>query len=236
MIRGFLVGLICLVTTPAEGLRGHADAPVAARVDPPPGRELAPRPKPAPPPRPPFAPFAGLPTGGGDEGGKCSGTVTAVDEGSITVASGAQKLTAYTATGEFMKTIAIPAGPPRKFTAVGPLAEGGYLKDGFPNAQYRLSDVRVGDKVFFDWRRVGKVYEVHYVSIYRRPGGRVPRSPGEPPGEEHPWHERANAYQDLEEKGIPLPAKVCVPPPTPTLPNMPPINPPSPPRIPPAKP
>jgi hypothetical protein len=155
----------------------------------------------------PHAPFAGVPNGGGDEGDSRFGTVTAVDQGTITVAAEAKKIEQYDAKGQFVKTIIIPPQPPRKFTAVGPLAEGGYLKDGIPMAQYRLSDVKVGDKVSFDWRRVGNVYEVHYVSIYRRPGGRVPPSPGEKPGEPNPWHEKANALQDLEEKGTPLPEK-----------------------------
>lgn len=235
MIRGFPVGLICLAITPTGGLLGHADAPVTARGDPPPGGEIAPRPKPTPLPAPlARAPYAGLPllAPGAQEHDTCGGTVTAVDKGSISVAAEAKKIEQYNAKGEFVKAIIIPAQPPRKFTAVGPLAEGRFLKDGSPWAQYRLSDVKVGDKVFFDWLRFGNVYQVHYVSIRRRPGGRVPPSPGEKPGEKNPWHEKANAFQDLEEKGIPLPEKY--------QPKLPP-KPPFPegfliPRVPPAKP
>lgn len=234
MTHGFTIGLICLTVTPAGGLRAHVDAPLALRGDPPPGRELAPRPKQAPRPKlaPPRAPFAGLPNGAGDEIGSCGGTVTAVDKGSITVTAEPKKIEQYSAKGKLEKIIIVPAQPPRKFTAVGPLAEGGYLKDGVPKAQYRLSDVKVGDKVFFDWVRFGQVYQVHYVGIYRRPGGRVPPSPGEKPGEEKPWHEYAQALQDLEEKGIPLPEKY-----QPKLPPMPPFPTGSLiPRVPPAKP
>lgn len=152
--------------------------------------------------------------------------MTAVDKWSITV------------TGDAInreiegKRFIIPAQPSRKFTAVGPLAEGGYLKAGIPRAQYRLSDVKVGDKVFFDWRRVGNVYEVHYVGISRRPGSRVPPSPGEKPGEKNAWHERCNAFQDWEERGIPIPDKYhpgghqagIAPPPHEPLPRIPPVK------------
>jgi len=47
----------------------------------------------------------------------------------------------------------------------------------------------------------------HRVCIYRRPGGRVPPAPDESPDQAYRWHERMNADQDLEEKGIPLPSK-----------------------------
>jgi hypothetical protein len=151
--------------------------------------------------------YAGAAITGGDAAGRRGGLVTGVGKQSITVATDEQRWQVYDAKGNFVRMDIIPAQPPRTFTAIGPLAEGGFLKAGHPPHQYRLSDVKVGDKVSFDWRRVGQVYEINALCIYRRPGGRVPASPGEKPGEKNPWHERANAYQDLEEKGIPLPAK-----------------------------
>jgi hypothetical protein len=77
---------------------------------------------------------------------------------------------------------------------------------GLP-AQYRARDVQVGDVVAIEHSRVDGVDTCDDVCIYRRPGGRVPPAPDESPDQGYRWHERMNAYQDLEEKGIPLPAK-----------------------------
>lgn len=157
--------------------------------------------------QPPSRLYPGLPNFGGDESGSCYGMVTAVGKRTIVAQAQEQKILQYNAKGEFVRTIVIPAQPPRTFTAIGPLAEGGYIKAGHPSDQYRLSDVRVGDMVGFDWRRVGEVYEIHYVRISRRPGGRVPPSPGEMPDAKIKYHERVQSLQDWEEKGTPIPDK-----------------------------
>jgi hypothetical protein len=144
------------------------------------------------------------------DGDTCYGIVTAVDAKSITVADGGKIITRYIPVPgqpDREEVTVIPPKPSRLFIAFGPLANGGHLEHGTPSAQYRLSDVKVGDKVFFDWWRFEGVDYVHYVKIDRRPGGKVPPSPAEKPDEKNPWHEKANAYQELEEKGTPLPEK-----------------------------
>ena len=243
MLRMVLVAFTCFGVTSLPGSGGRAEDPAARPV--PPMRAGQPkvgggRPLQLVPNAP--SPYAGLPLGGGDGGESISGTVTAVDGVSITVAADEQRITQYThdlVRGHVIaeKLIIIPPQPPRQFVAVGSLAEGSYLKNGKAGRQYRLADVKVGDKVWFDWRLVGDVAEVHYVSIFRRPGGKVPPSPAEKLDEKNPWHERCNAFQNLEEKGIPLPEKFRPKPvePPPPIPPIPSLDRPTPPRIPPAK-
>ncbi|MBX9580863.1 MAG: hypothetical protein K2X87_11195 [Gemmataceae bacterium] len=74
---------------------------------------------------------------------------------------------------------------------------------------YRPADVRVGDEVnlVFVPEPAGNEEVFWGMQIERRPGGRVPPAPADRPGDRDPWHERANAYQDWEERGIPLPDK-----------------------------
>ena len=84
------------------------------------------------------------------------------------------------------------------------LAKGGFSTDG-PNHMYKASDVRAGDKILVYTARYDGVEEIQSISILRRPGGRVPPSHENPPDYKH--HERMNAFQDLEERGIPLPEK-----------------------------
>jgi hypothetical protein len=76
---------------------------------------------------------------------------------------------------------------------------------------YRLKDVKTGDVVSIFYDRISDRYICTHIAILRRPGGRVPPSPGEPENSIFRHHERMNAQQDLEEKGIPLPAKYAPP-------------------------
>ena len=82
--------------------------------------------------------------------------------------------------------------------------------DGFPlnataDSQYRLSDLHNGDKVNIEYTRFSDGKEIcDAICIRRRLGGRIPRSQ-QPLNAVDPYHERANAYQDFEEKGTPLP-------------------------------
>lgn len=106
---------------------------------------------------------------------------------------------------------------PRRFIATGPLAEGGYDNKALPEDTYRLADVQVGDWIRFAGVRyteaTGVVDYVTTIRIIQRPGGRVPPALGEdadPFTRFMPcrWHERVNAWQDWDERGIPPPANI----------------------------
>ncbi|MBX9627029.1 MAG: hypothetical protein K2X82_24720 [Gemmataceae bacterium] len=91
--------------------------------------------------------------------------------------------------------------PARRFVA-------GDGPDPIPGwASYRPADVRVGDEVTLWLDPNGPDGEFRGIQIERRPGGRVPPAPGEDPDTRNPWHDYANAWQDWEERGIPLPEK-----------------------------
>jgi len=91
-----------------------------------------------------------------------------------------------------------------------------------PTAMYRITDVKLGDWVAIKYAHVGDLNICDHICIQKRPGGRVPPLPEEaealakpsppPPGRPAgppyiPYHERINAYWDLEDKGIPYPEK-----------------------------
>ena len=204
ILRNFTPAMLCLVMGVSTTTGDRSAEPSVGTPGPQAGVAIAPPPREALPLR---VHFAGVPMGGGEQSDSLSGTVFAVDKTSITVDAEPKRIEQWNAKGEFVRTIIIPPQPPRTFQAVGSLAQGGYPRDGLPRYQYRLSDVKVGDKVSFDWRRINGVYQTHYICIFRRPGGRVPPSPAEKQDEKDPWHDRCNAFQDLEEKGIPLPEK-----------------------------
>jgi hypothetical protein len=110
------------------------------------------------------------------------------------------------------------------------------LYDARPIDMYRLTDVKVGDSVMILYARTGGVDICDHIRITKRPGGQVPPLPDEaewlasiegslpaktranlsPPtlakirerdAKRIRYHERMNAYWDLEEKGIPYPEK-----------------------------
>jgi hypothetical protein len=101
-----------------------------------------------------------------------------------------------------------------------------------PEFMYPLTDVKVGDVVVIYYTHLGNLDICDHIRIQKRPGGRVPPLPEEaeklinpaervrsvlPPGTPLPkawqdavyipYHERQNAYWDLEDKGIPYPEK-----------------------------
>jgi len=103
-------------------------------------------------------------------------------------------------------TLKLPKGQTQRFPVGSCLASGGFFPDQYPRT-YRLSDVAVGDTIHICCPELNGELRCETICIHRRPGGRVPPCPGEKPDTYLKWHERANAYQDFEEKGIPLPAR-----------------------------
>jgi hypothetical protein len=101
-----------------------------------------------------------------------------------------------------------PGRPPRRFKLSAQLATG----EVPPQNQapggckgYGRDDVRVGDVIELAvWLSRGDVEDARYITIFRRPGGRVPPHDYEV-SDKYAWHTRMNAYQDFEEKGTPLP-------------------------------
>lgn len=100
----------------------------------------------------------------------------------------------------------------RELHACEHLLQGKYASDSLASYSYLISDVRVGDFVALEYKVVEDRFFIHAISIIRRPKGRVPPAPGE---QEFPilktyvrHHERMNAEQDWEEKGIPIPEKI----------------------------
>lgn len=80
----------------------------------------------------------------------------------------------------------------------------------------------VGDEVCIAYAHLGDVDVCDHICIKNRPNGRVPPLPKGaeivpklPPGAREklpaymfiPYHERMNAYHDLEDRGIPYPEK-----------------------------
>jgi len=111
----------------------------------------------------------------------------------------------------------IPPQPQKKFRLSKALAAGkppGKAGDGYGElnpwsppgaANYPVSSVKKGDSLIIEWSRVDWVDVCDNITIYRRPGGRVPASPWRHQDSKYAWDDVANAGQDFEEKGIPLP-------------------------------
>lgn len=94
-----------------------------------------------------------------------------------------------------------------------------------PEFMYRLTDVKVGDIVMIRYSHLGDMDICDAIKIVKRPGGRVPplseeaetrrkarlkphpAIPGFPETTYIPYHEEMNAHWNLEDKGIPYPAK-----------------------------
>lgn len=104
--------------------------------------------------------------------------------------------------------------PHRKYILSDVLRAGypGIGRHGGLDYTYRTKDLQIGDLI--DMQLEVNFYDYpicEAIKIYRRPGGSVPPAPGEverqkeKPLKRPMWHERANALQDWEEKGIPIP-------------------------------
>lgn len=96
----------------------------------------------------------------------------------------------------------------REFAAGKHLAKGEQDPDESVNSDYRLSDVKKGDKVHLVLRASGDDDLCLAIRIMRRPGGEVPPAPFEPSDVPHKYHLDMNAYQAHEERGIPLPPRL----------------------------
>lgn len=139
-----------------------------------------------------------------------SGSVTAVERRSITIATSSKIIFRIHHQNEdpipyMVPRIELPRLP-RRFVVIEPLALGGvaYHRLGYPDG-YRLSDVRVGDLIFFDSYSVNGQEMCRSIEIIRRPGGKVPPVPGDRAQSPYSHHEKMQAYQDNEEFGTPIP-------------------------------
>ncbi len=95
-----------------------------------------------------------------------------------------------------------------------PIPGSSYKYPVMPADMYRLTDVKVGDWLIIHYARIDGVDICDHIRIQKRPGERVPPLSEEAdPLTTHfgkpciRYHEYANAYWDLVDKGIPYPEK-----------------------------
>lgn len=74
---------------------------------------------------------------------------------------------------------------------------------------YLLDDVKVGDEVCVGTGTIKDTTFAFYLSIEKRPGGKIP--PSRKPSDSRPYHEYQQARIDLEEKGTPIPDRLLHP-------------------------
>lgn len=152
------------------------------------------------------------------------GTVTDVTKSSITIQWPGEQPKSFAVSED------LTAGRVPMKGRVMPNTPRGYSV--MPQFMYRLTDVKVGDMVVIYHAHIGNLDICDHICIQKRPGGRVPPLPEEaeklinpveiikaklPPGTPLPkslrdavyipYHEKQNAYWDLEDKGIPYPEK-----------------------------
>ena len=140
------------------------------------------------------------------------GFVESIAEGVITLywpALDVLRLRHDPMTGEQLEEMkkTLPAVPAKKFLLGEELTKGGYVKTGIDHNTYRITDVRVGDRVTIHYDRRNGVDLCRTICINRRPNGDVPPAPGEKPDVFHKWHESVNADQDWEQSRVPYPRK-----------------------------
>ncbi|AWM39396.1 hypothetical protein [Gemmata obscuriglobus] len=97
-----------------------------------------------------------------------------------------------------------PEVPAKTFALASELAKGGYAKTWSADT-YRITDVKVGDRVYIHYDRKDGVDTCRTIRILRRPGGVVPPPPGEKALDKGEHHGRMNAHQAWEEKRTPYP-------------------------------
>ncbi len=97
----------------------------------------------------------------------------------------------------------------RKFLFSDFLKNGGYHKKDAA-FMYKIADLKFGDIVIVNYDRKNRIETAQFLSIFRRPSGRVPPS-RQSPNDLGQWHEMANSWQDLEMHGIPIPERLLPP-------------------------
>lgn len=105
---------------------------------------------------------------------------------------------------EFSITLRAADGETKQFQ-IDPKLIGPPPANPFAWFGHRLADVRVGDVVRVEYHHRNGLDTCQAIDICRRPGGKIPPVPGESPHAPFRVHERLQAYQDWEEKGIPIP-------------------------------
>jgi|SRR6185437_1044427 len=90
------------------------------------------------------------------------------------------------------------------------LASGDYPRD-YIHAMFKAADVKLGDRVDITYHRKMGRETCDIILIKRRPGGKVPKSRYTGDWGKHVPHEMFQAFQDWEEKGIPIPQKYLGP-------------------------
>ncbi|HJZ54490.1 MAG TPA: hypothetical protein VKE74_06005 [Gemmataceae bacterium] len=197
-----LVGTLCLLiagVTPTRSATPKAldSASAISVMDPvqlpPPGAGVPVAPAPHPKlPVAKFCPENRPPPAGHEYEWEWWGQVTAVDEFSITLLG----------KGE---------AAPKRFSVDGTLAGQPPVDVFLGTRGHALSDVRVGDVaciIYYHSASRGILDVCLEVTIYRRPGGKIPpRIDGVPGLFSGHWHEWTQACQDWEEEGIPIPEK-----------------------------
>lgn len=99
---------------------------------------------------------------------------------------------------------------PREFLLSESLSAGNIPSEASGKDRYSLKDVLIGDLVVLTYGTFPQGSVCQSVSIHRRPGGKVPPADDFSQYAQYRWHDLANAKQDLEEKGTPIPQK-CLP-------------------------
>ncbi len=144
-----------------------------------------------------------------------SGTITEITKDSITIQWPGEK------PKKFLVSAALAAGEVPKEPRIHPSRNNRPYFVG-ESLCYRLKDVAVGDEVWIKYAHLGDTDICDHICIKKRPNGLVPPLPEgaaiiprgvtpeyikENPSLFIPYHERMNAYWDLEERGIPYPEK-----------------------------
>jgi hypothetical protein len=97
---------------------------------------------------------------------------------------------------------------PRTFSVAPPLTSKRIPLQWSVGTGHRLGDVRVGDRVVFDLAPTPRGDVVIALGIVRRPGGTIPPAEDEHLPSECRIHNRWNAHQAVEEKGVPKLARM----------------------------